>query len=246
VSVRPAVLVAVATCLAIITPAHADTFNFSFTTDALRAALASANPSTFSTDGYFAAFLQVDAVHVPNVTSLTAVSTPYNYGAGQLDGWVTGAFNDDADIDLVMPGVQTHFGGGDWIYFAKDPTQTTTRLFTVTNIYTGDFFPLDPVNPGGAPTGYGDRSQISGTLPDGDFTLQLVTEDDIPQPLTLHGFASTIEPDNPGLYGGILGGKVVIGRPFTLHVTPEPGTFVLLGLGLAGAIGLRIRQQKRS
>jgi hypothetical protein len=245
VLVRPVILpvvLALAACFPAAVPAHADQFRFIFTTNALLDALQTANGDAFSRDGYFAIFLQFDPIDVPNVTSMAGVTTPYNLGSNP-DGWVTGNYTDSGNLFL----------GGNYVRFSKDATQSTTRLVTSTNIFTGYDFPLEAASSGAWPVDFGPQATITGLIPNGYFELELVTDDVIPGPVTIHGFASAIRADYPeGFppeYGApnFYGGKPVSGLSFTmrLHAVPEPGTFVMLGIGLAGAVTLGIRRKKR-
>jgi hypothetical protein len=215
-------------------PAHANTYQYSFTTAQLLTALSS--EVDYSGDGYYAVLLQP--------TTLTG----YTIAGVNSPDPADGAADWQATTDSANP-----FAGGTWVEFAKGNTQTTVTLVSGANGGTGSMFLNQTYSDSGTPappisfgTTVATITNIMSTSAVFSFALNDATN---PGPVTFTGEAMAIW--SSGSSTSFNTGKSTAGIPFSLTLTgtqaaPEPGTWTLFLAGAACVLAAATLKKRTS
>ena len=215
-------------------PAHANTYQYSFTTAQLLTALSS--EADYSGDGYYAVLLQP--------TTLTG----YTIAGVNSPDPADGAADWQATTDSANP-----FAGGTWVEFAKGNTQTTVTLVSGANGGTGSMFlnqtysdsgtPAPPISFGATPATITNIMSTSAVF---SFALNDATN---PGAVAFTGEAMAIW--SSGSSTAFNTGKTRVDIPFTLTLTgtqaaPEPGTWTLFLAGAACVLAAATLKKRTS
>jgi hypothetical protein len=231
-ALRLVVLAGLVFCAA---PVRANTYLYSISAGDFFFDIAAAAPAGGSASmGIFGIFLQ--PTNLGSTYTFVSESAP---NPGAPDGW--------AATTMIDPSL----GPGTWLAFTKGPTQTSVSLISHADPGTGNIFLGKQYHDNlAAPSGWGTTTGTVTTIIPDTATYHFVVDSPVALPLSaiqFKGIAAVIHAGSsaqfPNCRFGICGDKTE-DISFT-YAAPEPGTWILFGLGLTSiAAGQALRKRR--
>jgi hypothetical protein len=219
------------------TPVRANTFLYTVSAGDFFYDIAAAAPAGGSASiGIFGIFLQ--PTNLGSTYTFVSESAP---NSGDPDAWTA--------TTVIDPSL----GPGTWLAFTKGPTQTSVSLISHADPGTGNIFLGKQYHDNLAPpSGWGTTTGTVTTIVPDIATFHFAIDSPVAMPLSsvqFKGIAAVIHSGSsaqfPNCLFGICGDKT---EDFSFtYAAPEPGTWVLFGLGLTSiAAGKAFRKRRGS